>query len=537
VEVTFRARTDSQRELSLELPRAAEQVFCGPPEGASHATFRGDVQVAIAAKSPGAPPVTGSLHGVVLELYPAVKTQVAEDRGAELGRRAVAFFGMEVASQAEGSLAVIAVGPGSRAEAADLRPGDRLLRAGGLSVLQPSDLVPEAARELELGVMRGSLEQTLSITTDGFFTRPPDSLGWAAVMVGAAALGLVGLASPLTRLLGWLVQSAVERRRAGARVLSTRKGQSSRGGDRLRVVDWLGGSVGVLIWLGVAAALLSPVLRRAPVDVSLGLLSLMFGSATLLCVGQLIEGGRAGQSWSLVRGARAALWQSVIAAPAGVAMLAICFETGIDFDGMARAQGALPWQWNAFANPGLLVLFALLLLTALPRLGRPLWGLTQARPPRTARARRDNPLGWLYLCSMCAVAAVAFLGGDVVGGNGGASSGLHAGRPSIASALVLLAKYTALVLTVSSLRRISCGVTAQQWGPISLRVCLPLALLGAAATHAFWALDALAPFWQWLELGFGPASFSMVLIVVSLLLRRAAVSMRAAQQPSLSPWL
>ena len=35
----------------------------------------------------GAPPVTGSLQGVVLELYPAVKTQVAEDRTAALGRR------------------------------------------------------------------------------------------------------------------------------------------------------------------------------------------------------------------------------------------------------------------------------------------------------------------------------------------------------------------------------------------------------------------------------------------------------------------
>ena len=43
-----------------------------------------------------------------------------------------------------------------------------------------------------------------------------------------------------------------------------------------------GGASGLLVWLGVGAALSAPVLRRTPVDVGSGLLALMFVSAALL---------------------------------------------------------------------------------------------------------------------------------------------------------------------------------------------------------------------------------------------------------------
>lgn len=531
IDVSLRAQTDSQRELSLELPRDVEPAFCGDPEDASHATFRGHVQVAIASKAPGTPPVTGSLQGVVLELYPAVKTQVAEHRTAELGRQALEFFGLQVAEAPEGGLLVLDTAPGSRAVAADLRPGDRLVRAAGLSVLQPSDLVPEATRVLPVVVMRGPSELTLGLAADGFAPTPPRHLQWAALLLGVMALGLFAVASPLARVAGWLVQNATERSRAHARARSRGKASAPSRAPGFSLIDLLGGSLGVLIWLAVGAALLAPVLRRAPIDVSLGLLALMFGSSALLGAFGLIHGGRVGARWSLLRGTRAALAQWVIAAPGWLAVLAICSETGADFDDIVRAQGVYPWHWNAFANPGLLVLFVLLLLTALPTVGRPGWRLSHARPTRApARGRGDNALGRLYLCAMCAVAAVAFMGG-------GAWPAESVGGAALVPAVVLLSKYTGLVLVVSLLRSLSLGITSEQWAPLSLRVCLPLSLAAAALAYGFRSLHAWAPFWQWVELGFGPLSFVVLLVLGALIAWRVFSPLRQPSMSPLSPWL
>lgn len=533
IDVSLRAETESQRELSLELPRSAESVFCGAPEEASHATFRGQLQVAIAAKAPGAPPVTGHLREVVLELYPAVQTQLAEDRASALGRRALEFFGVQVAEAPEGGLLVLGTSPGSRAVAADLRPGDRLVRAAGLSVLQPSDLVPEAARVLPVVVMRGASELTVGLPVDGFTPTPPRHLGWAALLVGVLALACVGGASPLARVAGWLLQNAADWRRAEARVRGKGKAALPSRAQRFSLLDLFGGSLGVLIWLAVGAALLAPVLRRAPIDVSLGLLALMFGSSALLGAFGLIAGGRVGARWSLLRGTRAALAQWVIAAPGWVAVLAICSEAGTDFDDIVRAQGAYPWQWNAFTNPGLLVLFVLLLLTALPRLGRPLWRLSRARPARApTRGRGDNPLDRLYLCAMCAVAAVAFLGGGAW-----PARDVDVGGAALLPAVVLLAKYSGSVVVVSFLRRLSFGITSEQWAPLSLRVCLPLALAAAALAYGFRSLDAWSPFWRWIELGFGPLSFALLLVLGALMLWRALSPLQPPSTTSLSPWL
>jgi hypothetical protein len=538
VDISVAAETESQRELSVQLPRALESSFCGDARSASHATFRGDVEVAIAAKTPGAPPVTGALHGAVIELYPAVKTQLAEDRRVTLGRRVLAFFGIEVAEDAAGGLVVVGVAPGSRAVSADLRPGDHFLRAGGLSVLQPSDLVPEPTRVLEVSVLRGATERLLRLETDGFSSTPPTNMSWGAILLGALALGFIGFASPAPRVLGWLAQNLIEPLRARSGEL---RGSASRPtpprafGPQL--MEQLGGVLGLIVWFGILAVLLSPVLRRAPIDLTLGLFALMFGAATLLGAWHLVRGGRDNGRWSLLRGTQAAFSQCLTTAPGWVALLCVCVETGIDFDEMVRAQGAAPWRWHAFSNPGLSLLFVLLLLTALPRLGKPAWRLAHARPPRGSwRGRGDNLLGWLYVCSMCAVASIAFLGGDAWPGQA-----LDASRaalvPSLASALVLSAKYTGLVLFVCFLRTLSLNLTTRDWAPVSARICLPLSLAAAGLAYGWRSLELLAPFWQWLRLGFGPASVAAALLVLAALAWRIVLGLRQSPAPSLSPWL
>ena len=72
VDLALPARAESQHELTVPLAREVEPELCGVDASPAHATFRGDLKVAIAASEPGAPPVTGTLHGVTLELYPGL---------------------------------------------------------------------------------------------------------------------------------------------------------------------------------------------------------------------------------------------------------------------------------------------------------------------------------------------------------------------------------------------------------------------------------------------------------------------------------
>jgi hypothetical protein len=533
VELAFRAQTESQRELSLVLPREAERAFCGAPEDATHSTFRGDVEVAIAARGLGAPPATGTARGVVIELYPAVKTRGAEARSSTLGRAALEFLGLELGALPNGGLEVLAVEPHGRAAAADLRPGDRVLRAGGVTVLSPSDLVPGTERAIELVVARDGGEAHLRVDVDGFSKRPPAGLRWAVLPLLGAALWFFASASPLPRLLGWLGQNWLEHERARRRAL---RRPAPNGGRRAWPggLELFGGPSGLLVWLGVGAALLAPLLRRSPVDVSRGLLLSLFASAVLLVVSAFARGLPGRSRWSLASGCKAAAQQWLSVLPSAVALLAVALPSGVDLDDVAHAQGPWPWQWNAFQSPGSLAACAALLGGTLPRPGKPIWRLVHARPPRLDwRSDGDGWFDRLQLCSCSALAASVFMGGDAVppelGGPGWIAAAL--------SATVLLAKYTALVLSLSFVRGLCLGSGAGEWWRFGLWVCLPVSIAAVAGNEAWRRLSVASPFWDWLTSAFAPACVAIALLAVALLVLRAPSAARQSGAPSPSPWL
>jgi hypothetical protein len=533
LEVSFRAQTESQRELSLTLPRDAERAFCGEPDQASHATFRGDVQVAIAARALGAPPATGRLHGVVVELYPAVKTRAAEDRSRALGREVLEFLGLELGADPAGNLEVLRVVPGSRAAAADLHPGDRLARAGGVTVQQPSDLVPDGARVLELGVLRDDHEAQVRVDVDGFRPRPPRALGWAGLPVLAATLWFLVALSPLPRLLGWIGQNWLEQERARRRALG-RRPMNARGAEWPRAIELLGGPSGLLVWLGVAAALSAPLLRRSPVDVTRGLLFTASAAAALLVAFAFAAGEPGRARWSIGGALTAAAHQWLSILPSAVALLSVGLPSGIDLDDLARAQGPWPWQWNAFDSPGSLLACSALLLGALPRPGKPIWRLAHARPPRLSwRSDGDGWFDRLYLCSTCALAAELFFGGDAMpnalGGPGWLVLALTASS--------LLAKYTVLVFGVSFLRGLCLGLGAAEWCRIGLSVCLPASIVAFAVSEAWRWLALASPFFGWIAHGFAPASVVAVALALVLVVIRAQAAAREPGPAPLSPWL
>jgi hypothetical protein len=295
----------------------------------------------------------------------------------------------------------------------------------------------------------------------------------------------------------------------------------------------VGDGVGALVWLAIGAALLSPALRRAPVDLALGLFALCFAASTLLAAAALVRGGRQRGGWSFVGGLGAVVQQCLVVAPAWVALLTIVGDSNVDFAGPSAARGHVPWAWNAFSNPGLSLSFVLLLATALPRASRPSSKLRRAATVAVmGRSGADDLFGWLYTCSTCAVAASAFLGG-------GSWPGFALGaaqHASLLGALALLVKYTALVLLVLMLRRLCSGITSDEWSGISLRICLPLSVLAVAVAHAFRWLRTVSPFWDWLGGGFGPALMLALAASVGVLAWRAAAGAARPAAASFAPW-
>ncbi|HTV21634.1 MAG TPA: hypothetical protein VMG12_23255 [Polyangiaceae bacterium] len=534
IEHSFRAQIESQRELVLPLPREAEAQFCGDADRASHATFRGDVEVAIAARPAGAPPATGTLHGAVVELYPAVKTRGAEDWGSARGREMLAFLGIDVAGARAGGLEVLRLAPGSRAAAAGVLPGDVLIRAAGVSVLQPSDLVPDAAREVALGVRRGDVELDVDVNVDGFTPRPPRDLGWAALPILAAVLWFLVRGSPLSRLVGWLSQNWLEQERARRRAATRAAAGVSRGAEWPHALELAGGASGLLVWLAVGAALSAPLIRREPVDVTLGLSLSLIVAAALLVAQAFAAGGEARPRWSLASAFAAAFHQWATLLPAGFALLAMSLSTGSELDDVARGQGAWPWQWNAFRGPGPLIACAALLLTCLPRPGKPAWRLAHARAPRLSWSSDGE--GWfdrLYLCSASALATLLFFGGDAL-----PDLQLGAGWLfTLGAAATLLTKYTSVVLALSFLRGLCAGVSAEQWSRRGARLLVPAALAAFAISEGWRALGRSSPFFGWVEPGFAPACLAVVLLSLALVCLRANAAAREAGPPSLSPWL
>jgi hypothetical protein len=288
------------------------------------------------------------------------------------------------------------------------------------------------------------------------------------------------------------------------------------------------------VWLAVAAALSAPLLRRVPVDTTLGLSLALTVAAALLVAQAFAAGGEGRARWSLAGACAAAFHQWITLLPAGVALLATGLSAGIELDDVARAQGPWPWQWNAFQGPGLALACSALLLTGLARPGKPIWRLAHARPPRVSW--RSDGEGWfdrLYLCSACALATSIFFGDDALPGLEPGAGWLF----TLAAAGVLLTKYTVLVLGVSFSRGLCLGVSAEQWSRRGARWFVPAALAVYAVAELWRTLGRSSPFLGWVEQCFAPAQLAAALLGLALVCVRAQAAAREAGPPSLSPWL
>lgn len=501
----------------FSMGEAAEALFCGAGDLATHTTFEGEVEVAFAAAARGAPPVGGSLGHVLFDVRPSLRASDAA-RDAE-GARLLEWLGTHAMpapdTRAATGLTLDVVTPGSRAEAAGLAAGDVVTRFDGVRVASAGDvLAAPGEREATASVRRrGSADETnLVVGVSGFRRAPLDQLA-LPLMVVLAALALVFLfAAPTPWLLRDLLDGIVVRIRSRS-LAGYSGGRAGHGSPRpgllasalAQVVPPAGSSA---LADAAACALLSLMpfgqyLVASQLDVGV----LFLGAATAVATAALLGAGRAS------RGAKSGLhvlWQHV---PGAVAVLCVVVSTGsVRIQEIARAQGGLPWQWMALRSPPLLAALCLLLACALvePEEEAPRQGLAALvddaadgdagdHGPLSRRRRRP----WLdsaartHRIVLAGLAVALLLGGWRVPG---VAPAVQDARPALelAGAALYLGKTWAVLVGLALVRTLwPRRSLAERSRAVALRL-LPLALgtLGATALWAWWrpapAIEILA---------------------------------------------
>jgi NADH-quinone oxidoreductase subunit H len=512
----FRAGQTPRRDVTIVAPAAASdphsitvtltnelsREFCGTGD-AVHATFRGAATASFQAKTSGAPPVQGTLDGVVLEVNPASISRVALDAHEAEAKRFADFAGMAVVHSEERDVLLIdTIDSDGRAARAGLLPGDALLELDGTRLASLSDLIPPPRSRLShLSVRRGdaTTAATFAVDVSGFQPGSPSELAPAATLIGFAVALLLLFASPLGRALGWLEGQLTSKIRERSRSdASFSVFSRARGGSLARVaLSQLPLSpLPYFVFIVDSAWLTLLALNRTIWARELDLPVLFLGSLTALCATALVVGGREpGRRFSLVRGLRQVLIALVFQTPVLAAMAcAVLLSGSLRSDDILAAQGGWPWQWFAFESPVALGVFALLLLALVPVLSRSPGALAAAlEGSGAARPRRRSTTlpEWSHLILTSGVIALVFLGGPRVPGFGALDP---TGNPwlQVFGALLFQMKAILVLVVVLCLRFATSHVPLSEVTRFGVRFVLPCALASVIATYS-WAFGSQSP--------------------------------------------
>ncbi len=560
VEIVAPATSTSQNRIALTFTDELEARMAGKGDEAGHATFRGDVVAAFAPRVAGAPPVTGTVTNVVIDLPgPNVPAETAAERAKE-GARFLAFVGAVPAeSSPPDGLAIAEVTPGSRAEAAGVMPGDVLVEFDGVTVGSVSDVVPSGAQRFsEVAVRRGQPPETSRRRLDvqGFRAQPPEALLPAVVGVGFV-VGLVLLfMGPLGSAVGFLqhrvvmrLESAKSRQRGlrglGAWVLAGLRGtldaEIAAGGGAsplARVVPYL-------LFVAVSGAFAVLPLGHPIVAFDLDLLLLFGGAVALrLLFGLVLGGWRAGGRWSLFGGLSAALQTLLLQVPAMAAIAAVLLATGsARLDDLVRAQGGSPWDWNVFRSPALFVACFLLVSSLVSESSRVSLVLPEAddtggrAEASHARTRYFGLVAeWTNVFVVSGIAVVLFLGGWQLPG---VSLLEHAATPwmRVAGAVVLQVKCWGLVLALLVTRWALPTLRPGQLLGVVSRWFLPLSALSVAGA-LLWRRGLAGAAWLGAQSVLSYVLFAVTVAGVALFVGRIVVDLRSRRvHAHVSPWL
>jgi NADH-quinone oxidoreductase subunit H len=551
VEIVAPAVSTSANRVSLFLTEELQRELCGRGETADHTTFRGDVTVAFAARHTGAPPITGVVPGVVLDVQgPAVPTELARSREAE-SRRGLEFVGVRIDPKASvPPFAVTAVLPGSRAEQAGILAGDAIVAVDGVNARSPSDFAFAGDRSATFTLARGRLKEPIERKVDvqGFRERAPKELAVGGVLVGVMVMLFALWLAPVARLSGWVERRVAARIRA--RVSGKKRPLGARpehlwSAVRASIAEDVGQReeplfvrlVPYLMFLGTSAGATTIAFGKPVVSADLDFVLAAAGSTTLLLVVALMSAGwHAKGHWSIAAGAKGLLAALVAQLPVIASLGGVVLATGsLRVTDMVQGQGASPWTWNAFRNPALFLAFGLILFACFPEARRPRARLPEADvdEPRV-RGGLMYYVEWGHLLVVSTLVAMTFLGGWRLPGASPAPESLL--WPAL-GAVLLQVKCWAVVGAVIALRWALPRVHTDQMMGVLLRWVFPATLLVLAGSAA-WAAWRETPAWRMVEPVFGYVLFGLAVGAGLKFVRAVQAHVRAPNAPMhVNPWL
>jgi NADH-quinone oxidoreductase subunit H len=548
VEIVAHAQSTSQNRIGFILSEKLQNEICGKGEDADHTTFRGDVTAAFAARTSGAPPVTGTVHDVVLDVMgPAAPPEIVKSREAD-ANRALEFLGIELQPLTSHALATVKqVKPAGPAERAGIQPGDVLVAVDGVSVESLGDIgFAGTTRFAKFAIRRGRLREPIERVVDvqGFKNEPPRELTMAALLVGFVVLLFASWITPIARVFSWVERRVAARLRerlerpkrelAGRLISSLNRSlaEDLTPSDEpvlLRLVPYV-------LFLGVSAAATLISFGRALVGVDLDLGIALTVSVTALATTRLVAGGWRGPgSWSITRGLGAALAALALQVPLIAGFAAVVLSVGsLRASDLVAAQGAMPWAWHAFENPALFLAFGLVLAASFPG-AEPAGELAEADLDPTRRASGlPFYVEWGHLLVVSTLAAILFLGGWKLPLGVPATSGVYYG---LFCALALQLKCWCMVGLVLGLRWALPRVRREQVMGVFWRVLLPAAAAIVVASMGFaaWvrspAVRALTPL-------MGYVLFGLTLAAILRFVRSVRSHVRSVGAPMhVNPWL
>jgi hypothetical protein len=536
VEVSISARTSTPHVLEATIPEELVRSFCGRDD-AAHATFRGDVTAAFAPRKSGAPPVAGSLQGVVLDIEPSHETEDNRALAAQEGQRFAEFLGVTLGSaDGTGPLRVQKVEPQGRAAEVGLAAGDVIEELSGVRVSEVSDFVPPPrARTARIGLHRGDLSEAAVMAVDVAEFKPGtlSDLTPALALVGSALLLLLLALSPLGRFSTWLALAVSSRSRApGSKPhehwLSVARGLSGAlpGGAAAYFGVALGSS---LLALG---ALSVPLVAR---ELDLPILLFTAGSAAVVAgaLSQLRARGRLSPTAALKR----AFWVLVAQLPLASALLVAVLSVGsLRADDFAAAQAGMPWRFLAFASPIHFLALLLGIFALVPEGTLPSSPSSSLPPLAGRRFPALAAVEWTHLVVSAGLLGVTLLGGFAVPWLSELDRMSSTGHMAI-GAVLLVVKTFSVVLVVAALRWALGRVSVEQCGGALLRVGLPSAL-GLPVAAKLWSIGAEGLVLSAYRGVIALALFVATVLACVLVVRRLGQNLRLHRgEPSINPWL
>lgn len=501
--VTFEAQGESNHLVSFAVGDEIDEALNEGDEHATHATFRGRAWVSFAPRIVGAPPISGALPDLSLELFSS-KGLTERTREIDDARRLTELLGVSVEPN-ERTLKIASVVPG-RAQRAGLVVGDVIVSANGVSVFDATDLLPaRQEREVQLLVKRSETTNPwpVRLSIDGFSPLLPSAFSWVFAIVATVMAWLVLLFSTMRSnglLSIWFIANPQPKAR-------TEKA----------------------LWLAVLIGLGGGLLSIAPLSgMVLRLQNTLLLAVILLLrplFGFLTHRGQA-RGFPLQRATGDALKIQALELCVLVGLWPLLLHTGgLGPAELRTVQGVWPTQWSAFQSLPTALAAVLFLLSCLyDASGRGEVPLLAGRPSASGRTllRWDSALVFLK----CALFVSLFLGG-----------GLHpvhsVSAHGVLSALTFGIKYALVVALVVSVRsRLGYPSRSTVSGAFYFAFILNLLAGGLPLLTSHWGAIALL---EWLRQGV-PLALCLTALAGILLLGRSRAT-QPARGTVINPWL